>query len=232
MAGRMGDEVMAAPLVGLSFQCVGVDALDEIFCGAVSFVTARNEMGVAHAARWLNVEEMSVEEEAAVGRQRCDKEDVVAKGEQTIDVKMMMDVKMAMDEDEKMLIGEIMEMVNGMAARCGSGAGGAPVTRMRCEGDWMRTWEMHRKWCDEMLMGDSAEKALAVVMEMVTRMVLAAMASGIGMLSFCLMCLDHIAVDGLEDDEAAEAADDSVLVTATTEAKMEAIEEAVGRKRQ
>ena len=232
MAGRMADEVMAAPLVGLSFQCVGVDALDEIFCGAVSFVTARNEMGVAHAARWLNVEEMSVEEEAAVGRQRCDKEDVVAKGEQTIDVKMMMDVKMAMDEDEKMLIGEIMEMVNGMAARCGSGAGGAPVTRMRCEGDWMRTWEMHRKWCDEMLMGDSAEKALAVVMEMVTRMVLAAMASGIGMLSFCLMCLDHIAVDGLEDDEAAEAADDSVLVTATTEAKMEAIEEAVGRKRQ
>ena len=46
------------------------------------------------------------------------------------------------------------------------------------------------------------------------------------------MCLDHIAVDGLEDDEAAEAADDSVLVTATTEAKMEAIEEAVGRKGQ
>ena len=29
-----------------------------------------------------------------------------------------------------------------------------------------------------------------------------------------------------------QAADDSVLVTATTEAKMEAIEEAVGRKRQ
>ena len=203
MAGRMGDEVMAAPLVGLSFQCVGVDALDEIFCGAVSFVAARSEMGVVHAARWLGVEEMSVKEEAAVGRQRCDKGDVVAKGEQTIDVKMMMDVKMAMDEDEKILIGETMEMVKGVAARCGSGAGGVPVTRMRCEGDWMRTWEMHRKWCDEMLMGDSAEKALAVVMKMVTRMVLAAMASGIGMLSFCLMCLDHIAVDGLEDDEAA-----------------------------
>ena len=38
MAGRMGDEVMAAPLVGLSFQCVGVDALDEIFCRAGSFI--------------------------------------------------------------------------------------------------------------------------------------------------------------------------------------------------
>ena len=111
MAGRIGDEVMAAPLVGLSFQCVGVDALDEIFCGAVSFVAARSEpeMRVVHAARWLGVEEMSVKEEAAVGRQRCDKEDVVAKGEQTIDVKMMMDMKMAMDEDEKILIGETMD---------------------------------------------------------------------------------------------------------------------------
>ena len=34
---------------------------------------------------------------------------MVAKGEQTIDVKMMMDVKMAMDEDEKILIGETMD---------------------------------------------------------------------------------------------------------------------------
>ena len=109
-----------------------------------------------------------------------------------------------------------------------------PVTRMRCEGDWMRTWEMHRRWCGEMLMGDLAEKALAVVVEVVTRMVLAAMAGGIGLLRFYLMCLDHIAVDGLEDDEAcaAEATEDSVLVTTIIEAKMEAIEEAVGRKRQ
>ena len=63
-------------------------------------------------------------------------------------------------------------------------------------------------------------------------MVLAAMAGGIGLLRFYLMCLDHIAVDGLEDDEAAEATEDSVLVTTIIEAKMEAIEEAMGRKGQ
>ena len=70
-------------------------------------------------------------------------------------------------------------MVKGVAARCGSGAGDVPVTRMWCEWNWVRTWKMHRKWCGEMLMGDSAEKALAVVVEVVTRMVLAAMAGGI-----------------------------------------------------
>ena len=52
------------------------------------------------------------------------------------------------------------------------------------------------------------------------------------MLRFYLTCLDHLAVDGLEDDAAAEATEDSVLVTTIIEAKMEAIEEAVGRKRQ
>ena len=92
----------------------------------------------------------------------------------------------------------------------------------------MRTWEVHRKWCDEMLMGDSAEKALAVVVEVATRMVLEAMAGGIELLRFYLMCLDHIAVGGLEDDAAAEATDGSVLVTTITEEKMEAMEGAMG----
>ena len=49
---------------------------------------------------------------------------MVAKGEQTIDVKMMMDVKMAMDEDEKILIGETMD---------GEGGGGEV---------WVGSW-----WC-------------------------------------------------------------------------------------
>ena len=63
-------------------------------------------------------------------------------------------------------------MVKGVAARCGSGAGDVPVTRMWCEWNWVRTWKMHRKWCGEMLMGDTAEKALAVVVgPVVTRMV-------------------------------------------------------------
>ena len=45
------------------------------------------------------------------------------------------------------------------------------------------------------------------------------------------MCLDHIAVDGFWREEAAEAADGSMVVplVVVTEANMKAVDEAVGR---
>ena len=39
MAGRVGGEVLAVPLVGLSSQCVGVGTLNDLY-GAISYVAA------------------------------------------------------------------------------------------------------------------------------------------------------------------------------------------------
>ena len=78
-----------------------------------------------------------------------------------------------------------------------------------------------------------AERA-SVLVGVATRMVLEAVAGCIGILRFSLMCLDHIAVDGLGGGEATEAADDSMVVAlvVVAEAMMEAVEEPVRRKRQ
>ena len=165
MAGRMGDEVLAASLVGLASKCRDADALD--FDGAVSFVAALARVGVTaiRAASWLGAEGVRAAEATAVERHGCDGESVVAKEARTMDVKKMMGVKTTMNEGKKimMLVDEVTEVGTGLAAWCGSVATGAPVVRVRCAGDWMCAWEMHRKWCGEMLMRVSAERASVLV---------------------------------------------------------------------
>ena len=211
MAGRMGDEVLAASLVGLASKCRDADALD--FDGAVSFVAALARVGVTaiRAASWLGAEEVRAAEATAVERHGCDGESVVAKEARTMDVKKMMGVKTTRNEGKKMLVDEVTEIGTGLAAWCGSVATGAPVVRVWCAGDWMCAWEMHRKWWGEMLMRVSAERA-SVLVGVTTRMVLEAVAGCVGILRFSLICLDHIAVDGLGGEEAAEAADDGMVV--------------------
>ena len=159
MAGRMGDEVLAASLVGLASKCRDADALD--FDGAVSFVAALVRVGVTaiRVAPWLGAGEVRAAEATAVERHGCDGEIVVAKGARTMDVEKMMGVKTTMNEGKEMLVDEVAGVGAGLAAWCGSVATGAPVVRVRCAGDWMCAWEMHRKWCGEMLMRDSAERA-------------------------------------------------------------------------
>ena len=175
---------------------------------------------------------MRAGEATAWGRQGCDEEVVVVRGEKRMGVEMMMGAEMAVDEGDAVSIEEMMETVIGLTVGCGSVSGGVSVAKVRYEEDWMRTWE-NRRWCacGELMVGISAERA-SVVVRMATRMVvLEAVARCIAILKFSWMCLDHIAVNGFGRGGATEAADGSMVVAlvVVVEANMKAVKGAVGR---
>ena len=105
------------------------------------------------------------------GLQGCDEEVaiVVVREEMRMDVEMMTGVKMAVNEGEEVSIDETMETVMGLVSLVvgrGLVSGGVLVAKVRCEDDWMLTWE-NRRWCGA-LMGDSENKT-SVEVEVATR---------------------------------------------------------------
>ena len=110
---------------------------------------------------------------------------MVVREEKRMDVEMMTGVKVSVNEGDAGSIEEMMETVIGLAVGCGSVSGDVSVAKVRCEEDWMRTWE-NRRWCGELMMGISAERA-SVVVGVATRMVVEAVAGCIGILKISFL---------------------------------------------